>query len=159
MSRERVRIAPERPQIEHSEIWPRGQISLCSIWPLLRAKYEWGRLNIILLAGSVDSRNRAIQHYLVPSLLARQGQKSGLLAIKKPAFGQKPVTLVPGNTGIPGITGNTGNTGNTRICNPAWKPNRISLFLPEWQKGRIPGIPVVFPCIPVYSRRRPVGPE
>ena len=40
-------------------------------------------------------RIQAIQHYLVQSLLARQGQKSGTFGQKEPAFGQKVLPWFP----------------------------------------------------------------
>ena len=43
-----------------------------------------------------------------------------------------------------------------------WKLNRITLFLPEWQKGHIPGIPGIpgVPGIPITEARRAVfGPN
>ena len=91
--------------------------------------------SVSFVAGSGFSWIRAIQHYLVRLLLARQGQKSGVSGSfwpRKPALPALPVTLVP------------------------WY-SRYSRYS---RIPCIPGIPVfrVFPVIPVYSRVFPVFP-
>ena len=92
---------------------------------------------------------RAIQHYLVQALLARQGQKSGLLAKEAGSFGQKSPTLVPGYSRVfpvfPGIP-----------CIPVFPGIPGIPCIPVF-----PGIPVysrVFPCIPCIKARRAVFP-
>ena len=89
------------------------------------------------------------------AVLARQGQKSGLPAEKKPAFGRKagtPVTLVPVYSRIPGIP-----------CIPGVPRSGVPLEFPYcfWTGIHgIPGIPGIpgIQGIPGITVVRPVGP-